>query len=94
MSDHNQDGLNAISRKTYGDLMTASRQSFGKAQREAGRPSTDLVLPMLSEHVLGQFMQMLMLATVTEARLMSVNPYAEAAVKVYTSSLKSGLGLP
>jgi glucose-6-phosphate isomerase len=94
MADHNQDGLNAISRKTYGELMAASRQSFGKAQRDVGRPSADLVLPMLSEHVLGQMMQMLMLATVAEARLMGVNPYAEAGVKMYTSSLRSGLGLP
>jgi glucose-6-phosphate isomerase len=41
------------------------------------------VLPVLSEHTMGQLLQMLMLATVVEARLMGVNPYGQPGGEVY-----------
>jgi len=47
---------------------------------------------MLSEHVLGQLLQMLMLATVIEARLLGINPYGQPGVKAYSRHLKSLLG--
>jgi glucose-6-phosphate isomerase len=93
MADRNEDGLNVIARKTHGDLLTASHQAFCEARLAAARPSADLTLPTLSEHALGQLMQMLMLATVVEARLMGVNPYGELAVKSYKSSFRAVLGL-
>jgi glucose-6-phosphate isomerase len=93
MADRNEDGLNAISRKTHGDLMSASLKAHSEAQRESGRPFAEIVLPMLSEHVVGQLMQMLMLATVVEGRLMGINPYGEPGVNVYKASLRSSLGL-
>ncbi len=93
MADRNEDGLNAISRKTYSNLLDAARQAHGNAQRDAARPAADLMLPMLSEHVMGQLIQMLMLSTIVEARMMSVNPYGEPGLKGYRANLKSALGL-
>ena len=51
------------------------------------RPTTDLTLPALSEHVMGQVMQMLMLATVVEGRLLGVNPYGQPGVEAYKKNM-------
>jgi glucose-6-phosphate isomerase len=83
MSDHNEDELNALSRKTLADLMMAAHQGTSQAYNEVARPVADLVLPTLSEHTMGQLMQMLMLATVVEGRLMGINPYGQPGVESY-----------
>jgi glucose-6-phosphate isomerase len=49
------------------------------------------MLPALSEHTMGQVMQMLMLATVVEARLMGVNPYSQPGVETYKKHLRDQL---
>ena len=56
---------------------------------DAARPTADLVLPSLNEHVLGQLLQMLMLATVVEGRLMGVNPYGQPGVEAYKRNMQS-----
>jgi glucose-6-phosphate isomerase len=91
MADHNQDELNACSRKGLPDLMRAARAGASRAQFDAARPTADLVLPGLSEHSLGQLLQMLMLATVVEGRLMSVNPYGQPGVEAYKRHLREQL---
>lgn len=93
MADHNEDELNQISRKTYPDLSGAALQGVTQAYHEVGRPTADLQLPNLSEHALGQVMQMLMLATVVEGRLMGVNPYGEPGVRAYKQHMRSALGM-
>src|SRR5262249_31338601 len=70
MADRNQDDLNALARKTFSDVLEASLRGSNRTYFEAARPTADLVLPTLSEHTLGQLLQMLMLATVVEGRLM------------------------
>ena len=80
MADHNEDELNAHARKSLSDLTAATLQGVNQAHFDAARPTADLVMPALSEHALGQLMQMLMLATVVEARLMGVNPYGQPGV--------------
>lgn len=45
---------------------------------DAGVPSARLQLPQVDETYLGQLMQLLMLATVVEARLLGLNPYQSA----------------
>jgi glucose-6-phosphate isomerase len=82
MADHNEDGLNALARKGLPDLMTAALQGVNQAYWEVARPTADLILPALSEHAMGQLLQMLMLATVVEGRLMGVNPYSEPGFEV------------
>jgi glucose-6-phosphate isomerase len=83
MADHNEDELNQYNRKGLPDVLNATLAGVRQAYDDVARPTADLVLPVLSEHTMGQLMQMLMLATVVEARLMGVNPYGQPGVEVY-----------
>ena len=89
MSDRNEDELNAYNRKSLPDLMTAARDGTNKAYHDAARPTADLVIPTISEHTMGQLMQMLMLATVVEGRLWGVNPYGQPGVETYKANMKA-----
>jgi len=88
MADRNEDELNAISRKGYPDLTDAALRGANQAYSEAARPTADLIVPTLSEHTMGQLMQMLMLATVVEGRLMGINPYGQPGVEAYKRHMK------
>jgi glucose-6-phosphate isomerase len=89
MADRNEDDLNALSRKTLPELLNAALGGTHQAYADAARPSADIVLPALSEHTMGQLMQMLMLATVVEARLMGVNPYGQPGAEAYKRNMKA-----
>jgi glucose-6-phosphate isomerase len=89
MADHNQDELNALSRKTLPNLIEAALNATNQAYAEAARPTADLIVPVLSEHTLGQLMQMLMLATVVEGRLMGINPYGQPGVEAYKRHMQT-----
>ena len=69
-----------------------------EAYADAARPTADLVLPTLNEHAIGQLLQMLMLATVVEGRMMGTNPYGQPGVEAYkqnmTRILKNTPNLP
>jgi glucose-6-phosphate isomerase len=88
MADRNEDDLNAYSRKGLPDLMNAALRGVNQAYLEAARPTADLVMPAISEHTMGQLMQMLMLATVVEGRLMGINPYGQPGVEAYKRKMK------
>jgi glucose-6-phosphate isomerase len=88
MADRNEDELNALSRKTLPDLLDAALRGTNLAYAEAARPTADIVVPALSEHTMGQLMQMLMLATVVEGRLMGINPYGQPGVEAYKRNMK------
>lgn len=79
MAEHNQDDLNSYNRKSFAELMDATQRKASGEYYNSARPAADLVLPTLSEHTMGQLMQMLMLATVVEGRLMGINPYGRPA---------------
>jgi glucose-6-phosphate isomerase len=87
MADRNEDDLNALARKTLPDVLKAAYQGTNQAYAESARPTTDLLLPSLSEHVMGQVMQMLMLATVVEGRLLGINPYGQPGVEAYKKNM-------
>jgi glucose-6-phosphate isomerase len=89
MSDRNEDDLNSLSLKGLPDLLDAALRGTNKAYADAARPTADLVLPALSEHTMGQLLQMLMLATVIEGRLMGVNPYGQPGVEAYKRNMQS-----
>ena len=89
MSDRNEDGLNEFSRRNYLSLMQAANQGANSAYAEVARPTCDIVLPTLSEYNIGQLMQMLMLATVVEGKLMGINPYGQPGVESYKRSMMS-----
>jgi glucose-6-phosphate isomerase len=89
MADRNEDGLNTYNRKGYPDVMNAAVRGTNQAYYDAARPTADLILPSLNEHVLGQLLQMLMLATVVEGRLMGVNPYGQPGVEAYKRNMQN-----
>src|SRR5262249_46936582 len=89
MADHNEDDMNWLNRKGYPDFLSAANSATTQAYSEAGRPTADLTLPVMSEHTMGQLMQMLMLATVVEGRLMGINPYGQPGVEAYKRHMKS-----
>jgi glucose-6-phosphate isomerase len=91
MSDHNEDQLNAFNRKTLPDILAASLRGANQAYLDVARPTADVVVPILLEHTMGQLMQMLMLATVVEGRLMGVNPYGQPGVEAYKRHMQARL---
>jgi glucose-6-phosphate isomerase len=88
MMDKNEDDLNQYNRKSYPDILDAARRGTNQAYFEVARPTADLVLPTLSEHTMGQLLQMLMLATVIEGRLMGINPYGQPGVEAYKKKMQ------
>jgi glucose-6-phosphate isomerase len=91
MSDHNEDDLNSLNRKTLPDILDAALRGTNQAYHEAARPTANLVVPTLTEHTMGQLMQMLMIATVIEGRLMGVNPYGQPGVEAYKRNMRAVL---
>ena len=91
MADRNEDDLNSMSRKSLVDIQQAALRGTTQAYADVARPTADLTLPVLSEHTVGQLMQMLMLATVVEGRLMGINPYGQPGVEAYKRNMKSAL---
>jgi glucose-6-phosphate isomerase len=91
MADHNEDDLNRYNRKGLPDIMQAALKGTTQAYHDVGRPSADLVMPTISEHTMGQLLQMLMLATVVEARLMGINPYGQPGVETSRRHLLDNL---
>jgi glucose-6-phosphate isomerase len=94
MADHNQDELNAYNRKGLPDINGAALRGTNQAYYDVGRPTADLIVPTLSEHTMGQLLQMLMLATVVEGRLMGVNPYGQPGVESYKRHMRDLLRSP
>lgn len=85
------DGLNDLAEKntTFNDILAAAIAGTNKAYRDDNRPTADLQLPTLNEHVLGQLFQMLMLATVVEGRLIGINPYGQPGVEAYKKNMNA-----
>jgi glucose-6-phosphate isomerase len=94
MADRNEDDLNVFNRKTYPDMLDASLRGHDEALAAAARPTAELLLPTLSEHTMGQLMQMLMLATVVEGRLMGVNPYGQPGSDPFKRNMQKVLREP
>ena len=82
-SQRDQDQLNEIADRTLPDVMTAAINGTNQAYQEDHRPTTNLHLPAADEASLGQFFQMMMLATVAEGRLLGINPYGQPGVEKY-----------
>lgn len=91
MADRNEDNLNELNRKTYVDMMEAAWKGTSEAYADVARPTADIILPAITEHTIGQLMQMLMLATVVEGRLMGINPYGQPGVEAYKRKMQQQL---
>ncbi|MFO1020907.1 MAG: glucose-6-phosphate isomerase [Planctomycetales bacterium] len=85
--DKDQDQLNRLSHKNYADLMAAAVQGTNQAYAEVNRPTTDILLPQINAYTLGELLQMLMLATVLEGRLIGINPYGQPGVEAYKKNM-------
>lgn len=88
-SDNDQDGLNELADKTLPGILAAALAGTNQAYRDDHRATADLVLPRLDEHTLGQLLQMLMLATVVEGRLIGINPYGQPGVEAYKKNMNA-----
>lgn len=86
------DGLNEIADRTFPQVMKAAIDGTNQALRDDGRPSTNLYIPRTDEASLGQYFQMLMLATVIEGRLLGINPYGQPGVEAYKKNMNRLLG--
>jgi glucose-6-phosphate isomerase len=91
MADHNEDDLNQYARKGLPDIMRASHEASTANAFAVARPSATIRVPALSEHTMGQLLQMLMLATVVEARLMGLNPYSRPGMDLTRRSVLEAL---
>jgi len=91
-SNLDQDRLNDLADKTMPDLLSAAIAGTNQAYRDAGRPTSDIHLPQLNEAALGQLLQMLMLATAVEGRLIGINPYGQPGVEAYKKNMNRILG--
>ena len=93
-STRDQDELNRFAGKTMPQMMSAAVEGTNQAFREAGRPTTDIRLPTTKEGHIGQLLQMLMLATVVEGRLLDINPYGQPGVEAYKKNMMRILNRP
>ena len=84
-----QDQLNQYAGKTIPELLSAAIAGTNQAYSDVRRPTADLVLPRLDEHTVGQLLQMLMLATVIEGRLIGINPYGQPGVEAYKKNMNA-----
>jgi glucose-6-phosphate isomerase len=88
-----EDQLNRIQGKPFPELLDAAIRGTNQAYADVHRPTADILLPKLSEHTLGQLLQMFMLATVLEGRLVGTNPYGQPGVEAYKKNMGKILGL-
>jgi len=85
----NQDDLNKYAGKGLPEVLSAALQGTNQAYADVNRPTTDLVLPKLDAYNIGALLQILMLATVTEGRVMGVNPYGQPGVEDYKRNMNA-----
>ena len=88
-SELDQDGLNELADKTLPDILAAALVGTNKAYRDDNRHTADIRVPLLDEYTLGQLFQMFMLATVTEGRLVGINPYGQPGVEAYKRNMNA-----
>lgn len=86
-SDRDQDQLDRLEGKAMPELLRAAIDGTNRAYADVKRPTADLVLPQLDAYAVGQTLQMLMLATVVEGRLIDINPYGQPGVEAYKNNM-------
>ncbi len=84
----NQDGLDDYANLGLPTVMQAAIQGTNESYRDEQRPTTNIFMPSTNEFSLGQFFQMLMLATVLEGRLLGINPYGQPGVEGYKKHMQ------
>ncbi len=82
-----EDQLNQHAGKTIPQMLRAAFDGTNQAYADVHRPTANLILPKLDEYAMGQILQMLMLATVVEGRLIGINPYGQPGVEAYKKNM-------
>lgn len=85
--NQDQDQLNRLQGKAWPDLLRAAIQGTNQAYADVRRPTADIRLPQLNAYALGELLQMFMLATVVEGRLLGINPYGQPGVEDYKRNM-------
>ena len=80
---HDEDVLDDLVGTSWPDMLAAAAAGTNEAYAGDKRPTADIRLPRIDEHTVGQLLQMLMLATVVEGRLVGTNPYGQPGVEAY-----------
>lgn len=88
---HHIPGTELTEKTSLSILRQAALQGTNQAYYEDQRPTADLMIPVISEHTLGQLFQMLMLSTVIEGRLHGINPYGQPGVENYKRHMRDSL---
>ncbi len=84
-----KDQLNKYAGKGMPEVMQAAIKGTNKAYADVDRPTSDLMIPKLDAHALGELFQMFMLATVIEGRLLKINPYGQPGVEAYKQNMNA-----
>ena len=87
----NEDKLDDLVGRSWPEMLAAAAAGTNEAYARDKRPTADIVLPRIDEHTIGQLLQMLMLATVVEGRLVGTNPYGQPGVEAYKSLMMKRL---
>ena len=87
--DDDFDRRNRFSGYKLSRILQAAIDGTNKAYADDNRPTTDIQLPCINAHVVGQIFQMLMLATVVEGRLVGTNPYGQPGVEAYKNNMNA-----
>ncbi|WP_068136764.1 hypothetical protein [Roseimaritima ulvae] len=90
--NQNQDGLDDLADKSIPQLGAAAIRGANDAWHAAGHPTTDLILPTIDTHVLGQLFQLLMIATVVEMHWQGQNPFGPSGSAPYITNTHKHLG--
>ncbi|NBT13765.1 MAG: glucose-6-phosphate isomerase [Planctomycetia bacterium] len=86
-----EDKLDDLVGRSWPAMLAAAAAGTNEAYAHDRRPTADIVLPRIDEHAVGQLLQMLMLATVVEGRLVGTNPYGQPGVEAYKSLMMKRL---
>jgi glucose-6-phosphate isomerase len=86
---YDQDKLNELAGKPLPEILAAARIGTDRAYAEEHRPTANIRLPRVDEASLGQLLQMFMVATVIEGRLVGINPYGQPGVEAYKRNMNA-----
>ena len=88
--DNNQDQLNELAAKTLPDVLSAAIAGTNQAYAEDNRPTDEPRACRSSTSTpWAQLLQMFMLATVVEGRLIGINPYGQPGVEAYKKNMNA-----
>ncbi len=86
---HDHDQLNCLAGTPLPRVLRAAYDGTNRAYAADCRPTAELRVPRLDETAMGQLLQMLMIATVVEGRLVGINPYGQPGVEDYKRNMNA-----